>query len=228
MRASELGFDLALGTHDRKLTHAESTFVGLLWEDHQGEKKKLSAEKLTQLFAWEYGRQYVSKGGPAYLGYGTWERNVRHLQNHLLNYHDNIPILSAAGPNGGYWVAETEEEANEFYETFRKRAMTGMKKASRGKRSAMVDMIKQLSFEFDELMEADGAAGPVRPAAGSPTPLAIVDGFLERMTRDPEKFADGLRKIGAKYGSVLLPKERLNVIRSRVSELEDLVKGLGI
>ena len=124
--------------------------------------------------------------------------------------------------------AENETEAAEFYDTFRKRGLTGLVKATRGKKAATVDIVQQLAFEFDDLVDQTGVTHMIRPRAGTPMPIEIVDAFLEKMTQNPQQFADGLRKIGAKYGSVLLPKERLHMIRSRVSELEDLVKSLGV
>jgi hypothetical protein len=57
-----------------------------------------------------------------------------------------------------------------------------------------------------------------------------VDEFLSRMSRDPERFADDLKKLGEKYGSVLLPKKRYEAmvaaISSKAAELQQLAAEL--
>lgn len=226
MKAEDLGIDLRTGFHDKRLTRAEEKFVGILWINHVGENHKITADDLAIKFALEFADISLSKETPISLN--RWKRWVRQMHNHLLRDHASIPVLSKAGSEGGYWIAENEEEAAEFYDTFRKRGLTGLVKASRGKQSAMVDMVAQLSFEFEELVDKTDHTLMIRPKAGLPTPIEVVDSFMERMLQNPDKFADGLRKIGAKYGSVLLPKEKLHTIQSRVSELEALVKGLGV
>jgi len=225
MKAEDLGIDLRTGYHDKTLTRAESKFLGILWTKHVGENHKISADDLAIKFAREFKGRYIMRDMLKPLN--RWKRWVRQMHNHLLRDHTSVPVLSKAGSEGGYWIAENEEEAAEFYDTFRKRGLTGLVKASRGKQSAMVDMVAQLSFEFEELVDKTDHTLRIRPKAGLPTPIEVVDSFMERMLENPDKFADGLRKIGAKYGSVLLPKERLHMIQSRVSELEVLVKSLG-
>jgi len=221
MRLEDLGYDPKTGHHRRQpLTPEESAFLGILWIEHEGENFKISADSLAV--------RYVQKIGNLVDTHRLefWKREVRELQNHLLCEH-RIPILSKAGPSGGYWVAETEGEADRFYDTFRKRGLTGLVKASRGKQSAMVDMVTQLSFEFEELVDATDQTARIRPVGGMPLPAEVVDAFLARMTRDPARFADGLRKIREKYGAVLLPKERLRAVQKTASELQAMVAGLG-
>ena len=225
MKVKDLGIDVRTGYHDKRLTHAESCFVGILW-NHVGADKKISADDLAIRFARKFARRYIMKDMSMPLN--RWKRWVRQMHNHILRDHSNMPVLSKAGFEGGYWIAESEAEAVEFYDTFRKRGLTGLVKASRGKQSATVDIVQQLAFEFDELVDQTGYTPMIKPKAGAPMPVEIVDAFLEKMTKNPERFADGLRKIGNKYGSVLLPKERLHMIQSRVAELEDLVSALGV
>jgi len=226
MKAEDLGIDLRTGYHDKTLTRAESKFLGILWTKHVGENHKISAESLAIIYAYAHSHEHLTPMSERRVNF--WKREVRYMHNHLLREHSDIPILSKAGIEGGYWIAENEAEAAEFYDTFRKRGLTGLVKATRGKKAATVDIVQQLAFEFDDLVDQTGVTHMIRPRAGTPMPIEIVDAFLEKMTQNPQQFADGLRKIGAKYGSVLLPKERLHMIRSRVSELEDLVKSLGV
>ena len=138
-------------------------------------------------------------------------------------------MLSKAGKDGGYWIAENKEEADAFYATFRKRGLTGLVKASRGKQSAMVDLVTQLSFEFDDLVDKTDRASEI-PARRNATPIEVVDAFLKKMTENPEQYADGLRRIGDKYGSVLIPKKRyedmITGIRTKAAELQAMVASL--
>lgn len=231
MKLEYLGFNAKTGYHDRRLTRAESRFVGILWTDHEGEKNAIPSD----LLAIRYVRNCSHADAKQYRkaheqthqnAINKWKRDVRHMHNHLLQFHSNIPILSKAGAGGGYWNAETETEAADFYESFRRRGLTGLVKASRGKQAALVDMVQQLSFEFEELADQTGFSGRMKPKAEVPTPIEVVDAFLERMLMNPEKFADGLRKIGKKYGSVLLPREQVTAMKEKADELQRLVASL--
>ncbi len=222
MRHEDLGIDSRTGHHRKNpLALAESRYLGILWENHVGASRAISADHLAERF----GRLAGMRGGLE-----QWKRDIRLMQNHLLVDH-NIPILSRSGHNGGYWIAESEAEARAFYDTFRRRGMTGLVKASRGRQAALVDMVQQLSFEFDELTDLTppGLVRPQdRPAAEMPTPVEVVDAFLGRMLRNPEKFADGLRKIGKKYGGVLLPRERIAELKVQAARFQELVGGLDV
>jgi len=226
MKAEDFGISPLTGRHDKRLTPAESCFLSILWTDHVGAKNKISADDLAVMFAWKFARRSLPREVPWLMN--RWKRWVRQMQNHLLRDHQNIPVLSKAGFEGGYWIAENRGEAKEFYDTFRRRGMTGLVKATRGQQSATVDLVQQIAFEFDDLVDHLGPGPRVKSRAAVPMPVEVVDAFLARMTRNPEEFADGLRKIGEKYGSVLLPKERLRMIESRVAELQDLVGNLQI
>lgn len=230
MRLEDLGFNVRTGYHDKRLTSLESRFLGILWTDHAGRDNKITSDLLAVQFLTsrnpEGAHQYLMSGADQRL-LDQWKRDVRYMHNHLLQHHSNTPILSKAGAGGGYWIAESEDEAAEFYDTFRKRGLTGLVKASRGRQAALVDMVQQLSFEFEELVDRTGFPGPVRPRAEMPTPVEVVDSFLERMTMNPEKFADGLRKIGEKYGSVLLPRAQVAAMKAKAAELQQMVDSLG-
>jgi hypothetical protein len=237
VKASDLGFNLKTGHHNKNLTGTESAFLTILWVDHVGPENRISADALAACFAEKLSGNEISPEEREALGGHYWKdfpaflsqikRDVRRLQNHLLTRHDNIAVLSAAGPGGGYWIAESEKEASEFYDTFRKRGMTGLVKASRGKKAALIDMMQQLSFEFEDLVDKT-FDGPVARRVGPPAAIDVVDAFLSKMTANPEQFADGLRKIGAKYGSVLLPKEHVKQLAAKAAELQQLVAGLGV
>lgn len=221
MKLEHLGIDPQTFYHRKNpLTPEENGFLGIIWVDHVGQGNAISARDLA--------KQYVRKVGYGRSGYGSWKREIRYMQNHLLFDH-NIPVLSKAGNHGGYWIAETEAEGKAFYNTFRKRGLTGLVKASRGKQSAMVDMVTQLSFKFQELVDKT-AGSPVVHDADVPAPIEVVDTFLGKMLENPEQFSEGLRKIGEKYGSVLVPKDRfdgmIEAIKTKTTELQALAASL--
>ena len=220
MRHKDYGISLD-GHHNKVLTPAESAFLSILWDDHYGAENKISGEELAG--TWALRILGLVNWTPAIKS--RWMRWMRLMQNHLLFDH-GLRVLSRSGSLGGYWIGETEEEAEKFYDTFRRRGLTGLRKATRGRQSVLVDVMQQVSFEFDELNDRTvTAAPPLRPRI-NPTPIEVVDAFLERMMGEPEKFADGLRKIGAKYGSVLLPKEVINRALVTAGELHDILAGL--
>lgn len=228
MRLEDLGIDPKTGLHDKRLTPAESRFVGIMWTDHVGAENAITADLLAIQFFVGFAQgvdEFLDSHEKSTLE--EWKRDVRYLQNHLLTEHENIPIYSRAGSGGGYWVAESEDEGEAFYSRFRKRGMTGLVKAARGKKAVLVDMVKQLSFEFEELQDKTNPLVIRNPKPASfPAPVEVVDAFLARMLKDPEKFADGLRKIGKKYGSVLMPKEHVLALKAKALELQRMVAEL--
>lgn len=230
--AADLGFDKA-GAHDKRLTDLESKFCGILWVNHSGAKNKISAGDLAVRFAWAVLENRFTLGEhPDEID--LWKRRVRSVQNHILWFHRNIPFLSKPGINGGYWIAETEEEAEVFYHSFRKRGLTGLVKASRGKQSAIVEAFEQLAFNFDDMVDKAATSKDVtvpklrtRNPADNMAP-ELVDAMLKKMTRNPEKFADTLSKLRKKYfsGGVLLEKERLAAMKQAAEALLAEVTGL--
>ncbi|RLC21604.1 MAG: hypothetical protein DRH56_09410 [Deltaproteobacteria bacterium] len=228
MNLQDLGFTKK-GFHDARLTPVESRFLGILWE-HEGVRNAIPADILAVCFRFGCTEEQASymrfNGEPPRRVLDKWKRDVRYMQNHILRWHNHAPVLSRAGSGGGYWLAESESEAEAFYDTFRRRGLTGLVKASRGRQAALVDMVSQLSFEFEELADMTPQCGPVWPRAETPTPVQVVDAFLERMLADPGKFADGLRKIGDKYGAVLLPRDHLAEVKAKAAELQQLITGV--
>ena len=237
MRLEDLGIDSRTGYHNQTLTHAENCFLGLLWIDHAGKENKICADELAILFvAAREGRTIPEEQMAAFVkGYRLFsarrlnllKRDVRRMQNHLLTQHENTPILSKAGNGGGYWIADNEEEAEKFYDSFRQRGLTGLVKASRGKKAVMVEMMTQLSFEFEDLIDKSAQASPpATPRQGAPTAMAVVDAFLEKMLSNPERYSEDIRKLGRKFGSVLLPKKQVAAMQHKAAELQEILTGL--
>lgn len=232
MKLSDFG--VRDGVHNARLTREENIFLAILWVDHVGEENAIAANDLAIVYArrrngFTAGRleirrlKYLMKSTESHRKQlDRWKRDVRHMHNHLLYEHDHIPILSRAGTGGGYWIAENQAEHDAFFKSFRKRALTGMRKASRGNKSVMGQMVKQLSFEFED----HRGFRPVRPGSDVSLPVQVVDQFLERMLANPEKFAGDIKRLSKKFGGVLFSTAEVRTLRHKVSELSDLVSGL--
>jgi hypothetical protein len=240
MKLEDLGIDSKTGYHNRTLTHAENCFLGLLWIDHVGKENKICADELAILFSAALEGRIIPPESMASTikGYRQFavrslallKRDIRKMHNHLLTQHENVPILSKAGIGGGYWIADSEEEADRFYDSFRQRGLTGLVKASRGKKAVMVEMMTQLSFEFEDLIDKSDFRPQTSDARhdGVPAAIAVVDAFLERMLRNPERYSEDLKKIGRKFGSVLLPKEQVAAMQVKAQELQTILSELTV
>ena len=235
MNKEALGIDRKTGYHDKRLTTVENRFLGILHTEHVGKYNKISANELAIQFdcamkGFEVDRNQLMKIQSRQMNtpqINAKKRTVRHLHNHLLTMHDNLSILSKAGYDGGYWIAENEQEASEFYDTFRRRGMTGLVKASRGKKAALVGMMQQVSFEFEDIAVDIGMFSE-KDTSGDPAAVAVVDSFLGRMLESPERFSAGLKKLSKKYGSILLDKTEVAAMKSKAAELSRLVESLGV
>lgn len=95
IKAEDLGFGKA-ACHDKRLTPLESTFCGFLWVDHSGAKNKISSGDLAVRFAWALtGWRFTL---PVYEDeIELWKRRVRKVQNHIIWFHRDIPILRKRG-----------------------------------------------------------------------------------------------------------------------------------
>jgi hypothetical protein len=221
MRAEDYGLDLETGVHSRQLTKAEEDMMEIL-SDHIGKAERISAHDLAlQFYEAREGRRVTH--AEYRQGIEPWKRDVRHMTNHLLIDHDQR-ICSKAGTAGGYWLAQTKQEMDEFYETFRKRAMTGLVKASRGKRSIMADMVKQIAFEFEELKtDRRTRAIDVPPLGPDPAPEIVVTEFLNKMTREPEKYTEEIKRLRRKFGQVFMDPAIYTRLRTLSGELTRLL-----
>lgn len=220
MRHTYLGYDPKTGAHRKNpLTPEESAFLGVIWVDHVGKKNCIPADDLAR----QYALRTEETGKPL----ESVKRKIRDIQTHLIIKH-NLPVYSRAGWGGGYYINEGEADAEEFYGAFKSRGLTGFTKATRGKKSAMIDGVTQLSFQWEEHVAREGMRA--EPGDNVNAPVEIVDAFLQKMLKDPEKFADGIRLLSEKYGSVLVPRKRFDQIvgalKSQAAELSNLVSSL--
>ena len=217
MKHEDMGIDVATGKHDPTLTRAEAKMLEIL-ADHIVVSKIPAASLAVQFHERLFGRLAFDH---VQANINQWKRSVRYMVNHLIIDHDQR-VLSKEGIDGGYWMAKTREEVDEFYGTFRKRAMTGLTKAARGKKAVMASIVKQLAFEFDEIAGAERPAH-VKPYDYESAPLAVMTAFLDKMTREPEKFEHELRILRDKFGKVLMPKEDFGRIQSLSRQLTEVL-----
>ena len=222
MEAKDMGYDVVGGTHDPNYTFLETALIQALG-DYIGADHKISAPNLAWVWAWPRDAERVHL--PNVKELEKAKRDLRYMVNHLVIDHDQ-PILSKAGYQGGYWLADGEGEATEFYFRFRRRAMTGLTKAARGKKAALADMVTQLSFEFDEILQNSPQPAKYLPKFEWPTAAEIVTRTLDRMTADPERYAEALQHIHRKFKSVLMPKEKARALKETVARLGYLLKDL--
>jgi len=228
MKGEDLGYNVKTWVHDRRLTRAESLFLGILWVDHVGKENKIPAKDLAVEYAFCMEGRRLDLDNPYDLPeIEQWKRDVRYLQTHLIEKHDEIPLFSKAGLDGGYWIAADETEVDEYYYPMQQRGVRGIRKAGRAKKTFVVEAVKQLAFDFDRI------AGDDRPQAiaerAKTTAPEIVEVLIETMMQNPEQFAGKLERLREKYfsGGVLLGKDRLAEIRAKARELDGLVSGLG-
>lgn len=198
-------------THNKALTALEGMCLGMLEANAKGRDAAMSADDLALCL---FSRST-----------DTEKRNVRHLVNHLIISH-KLPIMSAAGPGGGYFLPLTKGEEEQVYNNRRKRAMTGLLKMSRGRKGAYVDNIEQLSFWFDE---PEGAAVLERLKISrdrDPVPvwLKLVTRYLDRLDRDPQKYAVYIEQLQRQFSSIFLPRALLDQLRTQAEGQVELLK----
>lgn len=238
MKLEDYGYSVKTMQHDRRLTKAESAFLGILWEDHLGKENKIPGRELAIEYAYCMEGKRLDAEGPddTHDAEGSddtkeieqWGRDVRHMQTHFIEEHDNIPVYSKSGIRGGYWIAANEDEGDEYYYPMRQRGVRGIRKATRGKKASMVEAVTQLAFDFNfDEIEGDGGIRAIPQKAKNTAP-EIVDALLDTMTQNPERFSGRLERLREKYfsGGVLLGKDRLAEMRAKTRELSEMVAGL--
>jgi hypothetical protein len=251
MKLEDFGINPMTMVHNPVLTEAESRFMGILWVDHFGADNKIPANDLAVLYEHALCGGQIDRAD--LLGFirqlkrseegrntlESWKRNVRKMSSHLLMRHENLPVLSKAGIGGGYWVAANDEEIEEFFNSFRKRGIHGIVKASRANKSRLAGIVQQLAFEFEDLVDpaSPSASGVAKampdkmagksPDGGQATAYVVVDALIEKMMRNPEKFGAELQRLGEKLGSVLLPKQQYEEMKTYTQRLQELVASMG-
>ena len=213
MKAEDMGINLEPGSHSQAFTWYEATVMEILSE-HMGAKNKISRRDFTEKF----NDMLLASGYDDQISM----RQAQKLIDHLIIDHHHQGILTKAGAKGGYWLSESREEAKEFFETFERRGKSAFLKATRGEKGVLVNLVEQLTFGFDEARSKSGRAW-IRPYHLESTPAAVVTAFLDRMTKEPDKYDAELKLLGEKHGKVLMPREHLMKIQQLSKELSGLL-----
>ena len=209
MTYSDLGIDKKTGTHQAALTTLEQECVDILNKCGCGKISAIPAAGLAvRLF----------------LDGEIGKRNLRTLINHLIMTH-TLPIMCEAGVGGGYYLPGDPAEAARFKETFRRRAMTGLVKASRGSKAAYVDMMYQYTLGFDD-PETQAAVEYMKflpDEDSTPAWVQLVTKLLDRFSADPVVYAAEIRRIQATYGEIFVPREKVTVLKQKTAEFQKLL-----
>lgn len=208
MKSEYLGINLETGSHDMELTWHERNALEIL--EDTDVSNKISRKNFTLRF----------NDNLAAAGYADQisMRQAQEIIDHFIIDHQKEKILTKAGIKGGYWLSESREEADEYYKSFERRAIRGFRKATRGKKGVMVNMVEQLVFGFDSVSKTQKHA-LVKPYEQDFAPTAVVTAVLDRMKKDRAKFDQDFQNLGRKFGTVLMPREDFARIQTLSREL---------
>lgn len=153
------------------------------------------------------------------------ERALRHVVNRLIIKH-GIPIMCQAGKGGGYYLPAGDDEVEANHARFHQRAMTGLMKATRSRKSAYADAVLQLTFDFD------GPAGdavrqrlgmPPRSRESVPAWVQVVTKLLDRVKGDPTAYAEEIRAIQERYGDIFVPRYKVRELREELGKVQRML-----
>ncbi len=213
MRETDLGIQ-GDGTHEKALTPLESDCLRILEERGSGKDMALPARHLTCMLGLD--------SADAASDHGT--RNTRTLINHLIITH-RLPIICQAGSGGGYYLVGSEGESEQFYRSFHARAMTGLIKASRGRKAAYVDKMLQLTLGFDDPESAAALERLRLSPEEDPVPawVHLTTRLLDRLHSDPQRYADEILKLQRAYGDIFVPRDKVTVLKQKTAEFQQLL-----
>jgi len=156
------------------------------------------------------------------------ERAKRHLRkviNRLIIVH-GIPIMCQSGPGGGYYLPAFDQEVEENYARFHRRAMTGLMKASRARRAAYADAVIQLAMGFDgpegeEIRQRIGA--PRIDRLQPPAWVQVVTKLLDQMKGNPEAYATQIATLQERYGDIFVPRHKVAELRGELAKVQRMI-----
>ena len=208
MKNSDLGIDNKTGAHQMALTPLEASCLEIMQGRGCGSLKAISAADMTTILFSDSDRK----------------RDLRTLVNHLIMTH-SLPIMCEAGVGGGYYLAGDPKEAERFKAMFRRRAMTGLVKASRGSKAAFVDMMAQYTLGFDE-QETTAVIEHMRflpENDRTPAWVQLVTKFLDRISKDPHLYAAEIRRIQHTYGDIFVPREKVAQLKEETAKFQRML-----
>jgi hypothetical protein len=213
MSITDADLGIVDGQHSKTLTHVERSCVSILEAEGMGQDSAVPADTLAMKLFLDCTE--------------TEKRSVRHLVNHLIISH-RIPVMSAAGKGGGYFLPLTKGEEEAVYRNRRKRAMTALLKMSRGRKASYVETIEQLSFWFDEPEGARALERLKLAPDRDPVPvwLKLVTRSLDKLAKDPQKYASELEQLRGRFGAILMPRAILDELKRQAEDQVDLLRRL--
>ena len=154
------------------------------------------------------------------------KRLVRRSVNSLVIRH-GISIMCEPGTGGGYFLPATPMDVESNHHRFHRRAMTGLVKAARSRKSAYADAVVQLSIGFEEEIARlnEGFAQP-GDDEGPPAWVEVVTRLLDRVKGDPDKYSAEIRKIQDQYGDIFVRRDQVAKIKELSNELNRVLEGL--
>lgn len=150
------------------------------------------------------------------------KRRLRSVVNRLIIVH-GIPIMCEAGLGGGYYLPGDDAEVEQNHARFHRRAMTGLMKASRARKSAYADAVIQLAMGFDapEGDEIRRRLGMILPRTGSPPAwVQVVTRLLDHMQGNPEAYAGQIAHLQEQYGDIFVPRNKVRELRELSGQLQ--------
>jgi hypothetical protein len=104
--------------------------------------------------------------------------------------------------------------------------MTGLLKASRGKRASFVDLMAQLTFGFDEPVSHEPIERLNFTPDGSSVPafVQLVTKYLDRISADPQKYAAEIKSLQNTYGDIFVPREKVRMLKEKTAEFQSLLR----
>lgn len=142
---------------------------------------------------------------------GISDRKLRNKINHLEMEH-LIPIASAAGKGGGYYLISSEREGKEFYETFKQRGLTGIKRAACVLKKTPLEGAVQLTIEA--VMEGEKV-----PGLGG-----AVSKLMRIISNNPAQYAKEIEALKAEVMPLMVSQAQMAEINATASKLQSLTK----
>ena len=174
----------------KPLDKTEAMVMKIL-DNHKGKESAIAACRLAELV-------------------GICDRRLRGVINHLIIDH-LIPVGSSSRKKeSGYYLITNRDEAREFFEVFKRRAMTSLTKASRIMKAPALVAATQLTI--GSVMEGEKV-----PGAGK-----AMMSLIQRFKKDPELYKKEIKALQSEFGPLLVDREQMAQIKETAGRLQKL------
>jgi len=197
----------------REMTSDEFRLMQAL-ENHKGRKNAIKGRKLAYRL---FGLVSDETQPAARERYRNYERKLR-LLIHDLMFDFGIPIV---GDYRGYYLVEEIDEVEAAAATLRKHGIAELVHAAMLKKIAPAELVGQLVFEFgphpSPLPEGEGT-----DASPLPAHLTAITTILGEYQRDPEKYAEEIRRVQEKFSPMFIGREDVDGIDKAMETLRKI------